>query len=329
MYELRKGPLSFIKFIVEECYNLFFYITVCLMFVAFVVWNKGIVIGDRTAHVATIHVCQIFYFSAFVSLFSWPYVMPHGRACLHFFRRYWIFASCVVVLMATVIHFKTLVHPYVLADNRHYLFYVWNRFMGRYAMFKYLLIPVYCASLFAISRNISHLRFLTQINYIICVCMILIPQLLVEPRYFILPYIFYRLNMKRPEKWQIYLESLTTCTINFLQFFIFSNKVFYWEDQLYAQRISWWYLTWKRICIIKKLIYFNIKYFLSSYFIFFCILNLTGDIKLFMIDRLYNYISTNNNLLFIDETCGNTAKYFCTVTVCQQFRDTYRQHTIY
>ncbi|KAL6431158.1 hypothetical protein ACFW04_007106 [Cataglyphis niger] len=239
MYELRKGPLSFIKFITQICNSLFFYIMVCLMFVAFVVWNKGIVIGDRTAHVATIHICQIFYFSAFVSLFSWPYVMPHWRTCSRFLRRYWIFTSCVVVLMAAVIRFNTLVHPYVLADNRHYFFYVWNRFIGRYTLFKYLLIPIYCASLFAMSRNMSHLRFLTQINYIICVCMILIPQLLVEPRYFILPYIFYRLSMKRPENWQIYLESLTIFTINCLQFFIFSSKVFYWKDQPYGQRISW------------------------------------------------------------------------------------------
>lgn len=239
MYELRKGPLSFIKFITQICNSLFFHIMVCLMFVAFVVWNKGIVIGDRTAHVATIHICQIFYFSAFVSLFSWPYVMPHWRTCSRFLRRYWIFASCVVVLMAAIIHFNTLVHPYVLADNRHYFFYLWNRFMGRYTLFKYLLIPIYCASLFAMSRNMSHLRFLTQINYIICVDMSLIPQLLVEPRYFILPYIFYRLSMKRPEKWQIYLESLTIFTINCLQFFIFSSKVFYWKDQPYGQRISW------------------------------------------------------------------------------------------
>ncbi|XP_050454023.1 putative Dol-P-Glc:Glc(2)Man(9)GlcNAc(2)-PP-Dol alpha-1,2-glucosyltransferase [Cataglyphis hispanica] len=239
MYELRKGPLSFIKFITQICNSLFFYIMVCLMFVAFVVWNKGIVIGDRTAHVATIHICQIFYFSTFVSLFSWPYVMPHWRTCSRFLRRYWIFTSCVVVLMAAVIRFNTLVHSYILADNRHYFFYVWNRFMGRYTLFKYLLIPIYCASLFAMSRNMSHLRFLTQINYIICVGMILIPQLLVEPRYFILPYIFYRLSMKRPEKWQIYLESLTIFTINCLQFFIFSSKVFYWKDQPYGQRISW------------------------------------------------------------------------------------------
>lgn len=242
MYELRKGPLSFVKFITQVCSSLLPYITVCLMFIAFVVWNKGIVIGDRTAHVATVHICQIFYFSVFVSLFSWPYVVPHWRTFLKFLRRHWIFVGCVIAVMITVIRFNTLVHPYVLADNRHYVFYVWNRFMLRYATFKYLLIPIYCASLFVMWQNVSHLRFLTQINYVVCVCTVLIPQLLLEPRYFILPYIFYRLNMKKPEKWQMCLESLTICAINFLQFFIFANKVFYWNDQPFAQRISWWHL---------------------------------------------------------------------------------------
>ncbi|KYN03925.1 PREDICTED: putative Dol-P-Glc:Glc(2)Man(9)GlcNAc(2)-PP-Dol alpha-1,2-glucosyltransferase [Cyphomyrmex costatus] len=239
MSELRKGPLSFVKFVAQICDNLLPYLTVCVMFVAFVIWNGGIVVGDRSAHVATIHVCQIFYFSAFVSLFSWPYVIPHWQTCLRFLRQHWIFASGAIALMAMTICFNTLVHPYILADNRHYSFYVWNRYMGRYAVFKYLLIPIYCASLFAMSRNIAHLRFLTQINYVICVCIVLIPQLLVEPRYFILPYIFYRLNMKRPERWQIICEAFTIIVINFLQFMIFSIKVFYWKDQPYAQRISW------------------------------------------------------------------------------------------
>ncbi|XP_018309656.1 putative Dol-P-Glc:Glc(2)Man(9)GlcNAc(2)-PP-Dol alpha-1,2-glucosyltransferase [Mycetomoellerius zeteki] len=239
MYELRKGPLCFVKFVAQICGSLLPYLTVCLMFVTFVVWNGGIVVGDRSAHVATIHVCQIFYFSTFVSLFSWPYVIPHWQTCLRFLRQHWIFASGAIALMAAIICSNTLVHPYILADNRHYSFYVWNRYMGRYAEFKYLLIPIYCASLFAMSRNIAHLRFLTQINYVICVCVVLIPQLLVEPRYFILPYIFYRLNMKRPERWQILCEFFTIHAINFLQITIFATKVFYWKDQPYAQRISW------------------------------------------------------------------------------------------
>ncbi|XP_014474208.1 PREDICTED: putative Dol-P-Glc:Glc(2)Man(9)GlcNAc(2)-PP-Dol alpha-1,2-glucosyltransferase [Dinoponera quadriceps] len=240
VYEFRKGPpSSFVGFLLQVCGSLLPYMTVCLVFVVFVAWNEGIVIGDRSAHVATVHVCQIFYFSAFVSLFSWPYAVRHRREVLRFLRRHWAFASCAAAFVAAAIRFNTLVHPYVLADNRHYWFYVWNRFLGRYTACRYLLAPVYCASLFAMSRNIGHRRFLTQINYAICVCAVLIPQLLVEPRYFILPYIFYRLNVGKPREWQVYLESLTTLAVNLAQFLIFANKVFYWEDQPYAQRISW------------------------------------------------------------------------------------------
>ncbi|KAL0127061.1 hypothetical protein PUN28_005408 [Cardiocondyla obscurior] len=238
-YELHIGLSSFAKFVAEICSSLLPHLAVCLTFVAFVAWNGGIVIGDRTAHVATVHLCQILYFSAFVALFSWPYVVPHWRSCSRFLRRHWVLAGLAFTLMAATVRFNTLVHPYVLADNRHYLFYVWSRFMGRYAAFKYLLISIYGASLFAMWRNVAHLRFLSQINYVICVCAVLVPQLLVEPRYFILPYIFYRLNMRRPERWQIYCESLTTLAVNCLQFYIFASKVFYWEDQPYAQRISW------------------------------------------------------------------------------------------
>ncbi|XP_077279988.1 alpha-1,2-glucosyltransferase Alg10 [Temnothorax americanus] len=239
MCELRVGPLSLVKLVAQICASLLPHVTVCLVFVAFVAWNGSIVIGDRTAHVATIHLCQVLYFSAFVSLFSWPYAVPHWRTCSRFLRRHWILASCAVALTAATVGFNTLVHPYVLADNRHYWFYVWNRFMGGHAAFRYLPIPIYGASLFAMSRNVAHLRFLTKINYAVCVCVVLIPQLLVEPRYFILPYIFYRLNVKRPERWQICCESLTTFAINCLQFYIFASKVFYWQDQPYAQRISW------------------------------------------------------------------------------------------
>ncbi|XP_011869846.1 PREDICTED: putative Dol-P-Glc:Glc(2)Man(9)GlcNAc(2)-PP-Dol alpha-1,2-glucosyltransferase [Vollenhovia emeryi] len=239
VYESRIGPLSLARFVARICGGLLPHVTVCLAFVAFVAWNGGIVVGDRTAHVATVHLCQLLYFAAFVSLFSWPYVLPHWRACTRLLRRRWILAGCAVALMAATVRLNTLVHPYVLADNRHYWFYVWNRFLGRRAAFRYLPIPVYAASLFAMSRNVAHLRFLTQINYVLCVCAVLVPQLLVEPRYFILPYVFYRLNMKRPEGWQVCCESLTTLAINCAQFVIFANKVFYWEDQPYAQRISW------------------------------------------------------------------------------------------
>lgn len=233
------GWASFVRFIIQMCVELLPYATICLIFLAFVIWNKGIVVGDRTAHVPTIHIPQLLYFSAFLFCFLWPYMVIHWKNYLNFIQKHWIFGSYFLIFLTVVVHSNTLVHPYVLADNRHYVFYFWNWFMGRYKLFKYLLIPIYSFALYTVYCGINHLRFITQVNYVLMVSVVLIPQLLIEPRYFIIPYILYRLLIQKPKKWQIIMESITTLIVNFLQFYIFINKVFYWNDQPYPQRISW------------------------------------------------------------------------------------------
>ncbi|XP_053998466.1 putative Dol-P-Glc:Glc(2)Man(9)GlcNAc(2)-PP-Dol alpha-1,2-glucosyltransferase isoform X1 [Hylaeus anthracinus] len=233
------GWASFVKFIIRMCVELLPYVTVCLTFLTFVIWNKGIVVGDRTAHVPTIHVPQLLYFSAFLFCFLWPYMIDHWKDYINFIQRHWLSGSCFLICLTVIVDSNTLVHPYVLADNRHYVFYFWNKFMGRYRLFKYFLIPIYSFSLYAAFRGIKHLRFTTQLNYFFMVSMVLIPQLLIEPRYFIIPYILYRFLIRKPKKWQIIMESITTIIVNFLQFYIFVNKVFYWNDQPFPQRISW------------------------------------------------------------------------------------------
>ncbi|XP_076302613.1 dol-P-Glc:Glc(2)Man(9)GlcNAc(2)-PP-Dol alpha-1,2-glucosyltransferase-like [Lasioglossum baleicum] len=237
--ETCHGWKLFIKFITQLCVQMFPYIIVCLLFFTFVIWNKGIVIGDKSAHVPTVHIPQLLYFSTFLFCFLWPYMIIYWKDYLKFISKHWILGSCVLILLTLIVHFNTLVHPYVLADNRHYVFYFWNKFMGRYKQFKYLLVPVYSFTLYTMFHGLKHLRFMTQINFILMISIVLIPQLLLEPRYFIIPYILYRFLIKKPEKWQIIAESITSLIINFLQFYIFVNKVFYWNDQPYPQRISW------------------------------------------------------------------------------------------
>lgn len=229
----------FMRFIIQLFIQLFPYVIVCLTFVMFVIWNKGIVVGDKRAHIPTIHIPQLLYFSTFLFCFLWPYMIIYWKDYFKFITKRWVFASCVLILLTVIVHFNTLVHPYMLADNRHYIFYFWNKLMGRYKQFKYLLVPVYSFTLYTMFHGFKHLRFATQVNYTFMISTVLIPQLLIEPRYFIIPYILYRLSIKKPKKWQIIAESATTLIVNFLQFYIFVNKVFYWDDQPYPQRISW------------------------------------------------------------------------------------------
>ncbi|XP_043281544.1 putative Dol-P-Glc:Glc(2)Man(9)GlcNAc(2)-PP-Dol alpha-1,2-glucosyltransferase [Venturia canescens] len=238
-YHVARGPRAFGRFIVEMLKEVRAYALVGAAFVLFLIINGGIVVGDRKAHVATIHLPQIFYYSVFSMLFAWPYMLPHAREFLHWVRRKWIVTSVLLAVATIIVHSNTLVHPYVLADNRHYVFYIWNRFMGRYYVMRYLLIPIYGFAFYAHYACLKNVRFLSQMIYIAAVCVVLIPQLLLEPRYFIVPYIFLRLKMSPPTKWQIICELITTAIINFVQFFIFVNKTFYWTDGEYLQRISW------------------------------------------------------------------------------------------
>lgn len=55
-------------------------------------------------------------------------------------------------------------HPYLLADNRHYTFYIWKNIFRRNISMKYILIPAYGISMLAIITALSN--FIT-LNYII------------------------------------------------------------------------------------------------------------------------------------------------------------------
>jgi alpha-1,2-glucosyltransferase len=54
--------------------------------VAFLVWNEGIVLGDKSNHVAGLHFPQLFYYTSFFSLFSAPLVLTlqNGKRLLSF-----------------------------------------------------------------------------------------------------------------------------------------------------------------------------------------------------------------------------------------------------
>jgi hypothetical protein len=45
-------------------------------------------------------------------------------------------------LMLLAVHFNTIIHPFTLADNRHFVFYVF-RILLRHPVFKYAVAPVY------------------------------------------------------------------------------------------------------------------------------------------------------------------------------------------
>jgi alpha-1,2-glucosyltransferase len=71
-FESSKNLKEFFSFgnIQKLILNYFSFLIVGISFVLFVIWNKGIVVGDKTNHIAILHVNQVFYFAVFSCVFT-------------------------------------------------------------------------------------------------------------------------------------------------------------------------------------------------------------------------------------------------------------------
>jgi alpha-1,2-glucosyltransferase len=154
------------------------YIILLLLFAGFVVWNGSVVlgkrfntfnrygnltaVGDKSAHTATIHLPQMLYVWPYIAFFSAPLlvgpllgpVLPilpkrlQAAICENYVdaSKYGlptiITSGLFITLGLIAVYFNTIIHPYTLADNRHYVFYVF-RIFRLYPATKYLAVPVY------------------------------------------------------------------------------------------------------------------------------------------------------------------------------------------
>lgn len=174
------------------------HVAVLAMFVLFVIVNGGVVlgmvplkslpvcdlmldIGDKSNHVATIHLAQLLYIWPLFVFFSAPLFIPYvlrvitsilsptqkspnrptstgeprtehkQSAALTIFNRLGsntsLQASIVtigaLVVATAIVKYNTIIHPFTLADNRHYMFYVFRYSILRAWWVRYTLVPVY------------------------------------------------------------------------------------------------------------------------------------------------------------------------------------------
>eukprot|EP00736_Rhodelphis_marinus_P013472 Rmarinus@m.17596 len=173
------------------------FVLLAAMFAAFVVWNGGIVLGDRSAHQSSAHLSQAIYFTLTLVGFGLPVRFlrwfsrscgvshsPGPRGSLRTLVPFW----GVFVLAA---HYGTIAHPYLLADNRHYTFYIWKNVLGRSPWVRYA-VAAFAATGLDVAR-VSLLQGLGPLGclaMLIGTCAVLIPAPLLEFRYFIMPYFF-------------------------------------------------------------------------------------------------------------------------------------------
>ena len=216
---------------------------VIALFGAFVFINDGIVVGDRTSHQAILHLPQLLYFSCVTLVFASPILITVDklRRFQHTVQKKWHYVSLAVLFCVYIILKHSYVHPYLLADNRHYVFYLWRWLLGK-VLLRLLLIPVYIYSAWSMNdslRTNPHCTILWRLVFLVCVCAAVVPQKLLEFRYFILPFVFFRLHVQKQSMQTLILELALHLVINSFTIIVFLSKSFKWNDIEEPQRIIW------------------------------------------------------------------------------------------
>jgi alpha-1,2-glucosyltransferase len=129
-------------------------------------------------------------------------------------------------------------HPF-LFDNRHYTFYVWRRVFKLHQVMPYLMVPGYLACIWAwflrVGEHPVRVHSSSFDNHLIgpdqtilqtlllpaCVLPTLLPTPLLEPRYFLIPYILLRAQVPDVPSWGIALEGLWYACINAVTMWVF------------------------------------------------------------------------------------------------------------
>lgn len=224
------------------------FIFVVVAFGIFILWNGGIVLGAKEAHVVSLHFAQIMYFSLVSALFTAPlhFSVNQLRSQFHQLHRNWPL-SLILTLVALVagfvsVHLFSLAHPYLLADNRHYTFYLWRKIINAHWLMKYMLVPVYVYSWFSILTLLAKTRRQTWILvYFLATCGVLVPTPLIEFRYYTIPFYLFMLHtcVRSSSLATWLLIGTIFVSINVFTMAMFLFRPFKWSHEDVVQRFIW------------------------------------------------------------------------------------------
>lgn len=217
-----------------------------LAFVAFVCWNGSIVLGAKDAHTMSPHLAQMLYFSLVSACFMFPVLMSwyHVVALARSFMKNKLFNvfKLVIGLLAGFLsmHFFSIAHPYLLADNRHYTFYFWRKVIKSHYLTKYLLVPLSVYSWFSICSILAKTqKKIWVVAFFLATAATLIPAPLIEFRYYTVPFFFLILHAHVDDGMSWILMGLLYGAINLFTMFMFLSRPFSWDHEPGAQRFIW------------------------------------------------------------------------------------------
>jgi alpha-1,2-glucosyltransferase len=189
-------------------------LSLLISFAGFVAWNAGVVLGDKDNHVATIHLPQMLYIWPAIVFFSWPVLLPLFSDLSGFRKRLPRLTTSVtfIAIMLAIVNLNTIIHPFTLADNRHYTFYVFA-ILRKHWLIKYAAVPIYFVCAFLALAALGGSPDITSgpqkgirilhgddtvcvsfiIVWLVSTALSLVAAPLVEPRYFLIPWLTWRL----------------------------------------------------------------------------------------------------------------------------------------
>eukprot|EP00606_Chrysophyceae_sp_TOSAG23-5_P000959 GSChrysophyteH2.ASY1.ANO1.998.1 assembled CDS len=212
-----------------------------LAFIVYVVrFNNGsIVVGDVSAHKPVLHWAMFFHAAALVCSKKekkegkegkgWPVAVT---LLLH--------AAGVLLCSASLLN-GSHPHPYLLADNRHYTFYLWNRFLA-YPFCRAALGVAYYLLYFIVFRwwkgqfrTFSRTSKMWILGFVATACATLVPTPLLEPRYFT-PVVHVQVKVSVPGA--AYVPLFAFAVLNAMVLAVFLLRPFQWPDGSTA-RFMW------------------------------------------------------------------------------------------
>lgn len=238
---------------------------------AFVMYNGSIVLGDKEHHQVSTHWVQPLYFVAFATVFAWPTLLvslDKAKRSIKF-TAIRVFGEILVLLIVLsvvllAIHYGTVEHPFILADNRHYAFYFWRKVIRRTDWARYVLAIPYTILIRAwwIALSQQHSVF-WLLGFCACLSAAIIPSPLIEPRYFMIPFILVRIDLmperkiveptvgntqqdmtrvdeaRKPSFIACLMELVWYALINGVTLYLFLYRPFRWPDLEDWQRFMW------------------------------------------------------------------------------------------
>ncbi|KAM5560110.1 dol-P-Glc:Glc(2)Man(9)GlcNAc(2)-PP-Dol alpha-1,2-glucosyltransferase [Rosa sericea] len=222
------------------------FIMVFAAFVAFVRWNGSVVLGAKEAHAVSPHFAQIMYFGLFSVLAMAPMYCSFSQAA-ELFQSIWKnkslgFFQITLALVAGFIsiHFFSIAHPYLLADNRHYPFYLWRKVIKAHWSMKYLLVPLYVYSLLSIITRLGKVqRKIWVLAFFLATAAVLVPAPLIEFRYYTIPFFFLILHSHDNDYQSWLVTGLLYTTLNAFTMVMFLYRPFHWSHEPGTQRFIW------------------------------------------------------------------------------------------